>query len=452
MTPVLLFDDLLADLGPLSDLRASYEQRSGALTAVERWQLQGRLGGVIAASACAELRAARLAPVGVPVNPRVPDAILVNGRADVTAQQADALERGGSLVAGDGTVLALRLAGGVLDDFVNALKEGAEAGPRQAAAAPNAPSAQTPGQASTAGATAPNPAATWSRPWHLLDPVSLNARMQADFALIMAKWSATDHGSVPSWATIAGRGHAHVHASAQIGAGVVLDTSAGPILLDEGCEVRHGAILVGPVYVGKGSIVAERAHLKARTVLGPQCRAGGEIGSAIFQAFGNKVHDGHLGDALVGEWVNLGAGTVNSNLLNTYGEVAMRLRPGGAMQRTGRQFMGCVIGDHTKVAIGTRIMTGASIGTGTMWAATAPITGAVEPFAWVTDDGRRMYQPEKFVQLARTVMGRRNRQLEPAEERAVRALMAAASQAAPSQAGAVAGKVAAGPVAGKGTA
>ncbi len=431
MTPVLLFDDLLADLGPLSDLRASYEQRSGALTAAERWHMQGRLGGVIAATACAELRAARIAPVGVLINPRVPDAILVNGRADVTAKQADTLQRGESLVSGDGTVLALRLAGAVLDDFVNALKEGTGSGQDAQASTP------APGP----DATVATPMVAWSRPWHLLDPASLNARMQADFALITATWSATDHGSVPSWATIAGRGHAHVHVSAQVGAGVVLDTSGGPILLDEGCDVRHGAILVGPVYVGKGSIVAERAHMKARTVLGPQCRAGGEIGSAIFQAFGNKVHDGHLGDALVGEWVNLGAGTVNSNLLNTYGEVAMRLRPGGAMQRTGRQFMGCVVGDHTKVAIGTRIMTGASIGTGTMWAATAPITGAVEPFAWVTDDGRRMYQPEKFVQLARTVMSRRQRQLEPAEECALRALMAAASQAAPPQTGrSIAGK------------
>ncbi|MBL9141054.1 MAG: hypothetical protein JNK53_04245, partial [Phycisphaerae bacterium] len=311
------------------------------------------------------------------------------------------------MAAQDGSLIATRHAGDAHKQW------------RNAAAA---------GEAS-AGASANAPSRVWSRPWHLLDAEALAARMNDDFALIVAGWSTGDHGTVPSWATKAGKGHAHVHASAQIGAGVVLDTSGGPILLDEGCEVRHGAIVIGPVYVGPSVVVAERAHLKARTVLGPHSRAGGEIGSCIFQGFGNKVHDGHLGDALVGEWVNLGAGTVNSNLLNTYGEVAMRLRPGAPMERTGRQFMGCIVGDHSKVAIGTRIMTGASLGTATMWAATAPITGAVGNFQWVTDDGRRLYQAEKFIQLARTVMARRHVTLPPGEEAALRALLASAGSA-----------------------
>ena len=145
----------------------------------------------------------------------------------------------------------------------------------------------------------------------------------------------------------------------------------------------------------------------ARAVIGPQCRAAGEIGSAIFQGFSNKAHDGHLGDALLGEWVNLGAGTVNSNLLNTYGEVAMRLRPSGALERSGRQFMGCIVGDHAKTAIGTRIMTGSSVGTGAMWAAGAAISGTVGSFAWVTDDGERRFRLDKFTDIARTVMARR---------------------------------------------
>lgn len=407
MIPVLLFDDGAADLGPLSDLRASYEQRTGAQTAVERWKHAGCLAGVLAPAASVDLRRARMAVAGVPVNPDLADAVLVNGRCDVTPAMVTALGVRETLVAADGTVVAARRAGAALAAWTAA--GGHPAGePRE-------------GQRGAA-------VRLWSRPWHLLDQKDFTDRLEADMSSIFASWKPAEHGTVPSWATLAGRGHAHVHATATVGAQVVLDTSGGTILLDAHSEVRHGTILIGPVYVGPGTIVAERAHLKARTSLGPHCRVGGEVGSAIFQGYGNKVHDGHLGDALVGEWTNLGAGTVNSNLLNTYGEVAMRLRPAGALERTGRQFMGCLVGDHAKIAIGTRIMTGVSIGTGTMWAATVPITGAVGPFQWVTDDGRRLFQADKLVRLAQTVMRRRHVELAPAEESMLRALLAAAGE------------------------
>ena len=131
------------------------------------------------------------------------------------------------------------------------------------------------------------------------------------------------------------------------------------------------------------------------------------------QAHANKVHDGHLGDALVGEWVNIGAGTDNSNLLNTYGDVAMRLDSDGPMHKTGRIFMGCVLGDHVKLAIGTRLMTGTVLSTGTMYAASTPPRALVERFSWCTDAGERLYQWRKFESVLRTVFARRS--LEPGE-------------------------------------
>jgi hypothetical protein len=133
----------------------------------------------------------------------------------------------------------------------------------------------------------------------------------------------------------------------------------------------------------------------------------GEVSGVIFQGYSNKAHDGFLGDSWVGEWVNLGAGTTNSNLLNTYGEVIMRATPESPLERTGEQFMGAIIGDHVKTAICTRIMTGSSIGTGAMIATTAAVTGAVPGFAWCTDEGRRHYSLHKFGQAAKAVMGRR---------------------------------------------
>jgi UDP-N-acetylglucosamine diphosphorylase/glucosamine-1-phosphate N-acetyltransferase len=325
--------------------------------------------------------------LGLPVQPTVADACFVNGCFDVQPSELQSLPIGGSLRCPQGRLVAVRCSSERLS----------------AISASGGHGSQTRGEPG------------WSRPWHLLDPVVFAQALARDIQLIVQSWTAVEHGTVPSWAAVTGSAGVHVHASARVGANAVLDATDGPILLDHNSEVRHGAILIGPVYVGRHSIVAERAHIKARTSIGPHSRMGGEVGSVIVQGYSNKVHDGHLGDALLGEWVNLGAGTVNSNLLNTYGEVAMHLRPSGPRERTGRQFMGCIIGDHTKVAIGTRIMTGSSIGLGVMWAASAPITGAIGSFSWVTDDGQRLYQPEKFLQLARTVMARRKVEFSQAE-------------------------------------
>jgi hypothetical protein len=181
-----------------------------------------------------------------------------------------------------------------------------------------------------------------------------------------------------------------------------------------------------------GTRIADHATLKANTILGPGCRVGGEVGGTVFQGFSNKSHDGHLGDSWVGSWVNLGAATVNSNLLNTYGEVVMRLEHDGPRLRSGRQFLGCVLGDHVKTAIGTRIMTGTAIGTGAMIATSTPPPSTVARFAWHTDDGVRRYRLEKFLDTARLVMARRDRSLGPAAEARLRALHAAGEPGAAS--------------------
>ena len=134
------------------------------------------------------------------------------------------------------------------------------------------------------------------------------------------------------------------------------------------------------------------------------------------------MHEGHLGDSWVGRWVNFGAGTTNSNLLNTYGEVTMRLEPEGQRFRTGRQFLGAIIGDHVKFAILTRIMTGSVIGTGAMIATTAPPPTLVRRFAWMTDEGERTFRLDKFLETARAVMERRKVQLSETYQSAVREL------------------------------
>ena len=105
--------------------------------------------------------------------------------------------------------------------------------------------------------------------------------------------------------------------------------------------------------------------------------------------------------------MNLGADTTNSNLLNTYEDVVCRATSSAKREKTGHQFLGATLGDHTKTAIGTRIMTGAVVGTGVMYAASSAMNGTLDPFAWVTDAGTRSYRLGKFVEVAMSVMERR---------------------------------------------
>jgi UDP-N-acetylglucosamine diphosphorylase/glucosamine-1-phosphate N-acetyltransferase len=117
--------------------------------------------------------------------------------------------------------------------------------------------------------------------------------------------------------------------------------------------------LEGPCYVGPRTQV-HGAKIRAGTTLGPDCRIGGEVEASIVQGCTNKYHDGFLGHAYVGEWVNLGAGTQNSDLRNDYGEVRMTVN--GRLVNTGRTKVGCYLGDHTKSGLSTLLNTGANIG------------------------------------------------------------------------------------------
>ena len=204
--------------------------------------------------------------------------------------------------------------------------------------------------------------------------------------------------------------------------GVVFDTHAGPIFIGPEVTIRPNAVLAGPCWIGRGSVVSEGAVIRGNTAIGPHCRVGGEVGASIFQGWSNKVHDGYLGDSLVGQWVNIGADTVTSNLLNTYGEISMRLEPDGPRQRTGRMFLGTLFADHVKTAIGTRLMTGTVLGTGSMIARTSPPPSTVSRFAWLTDDDDRVYRLDKFIEMVRLVMARRDQSLGDADEAILRAL------------------------------
>lgn len=380
MRPVYVFDDGLGELAPLTGLRAAFDVRTGACTMLERLRaLRGvRIAGLIVPEPLAALTRERHA---YPVNeePTGEDAILVvNGRLGATQDPGFwQIEPGDVFIEPPTeTVVVACVAPGDLPRVIR-------------------------GEISGLRAYEYPQRRLISRPWHVRS--FRDSNLADDLVAMVAERTGRESIDVGGSLEF----EAVIDRTARVHPGAILDTERGYIVIDAHAVVRPGAIIVGPAYIGPHSTVLERSLIKAGTAIGPHCKVAGEVGGTIFQGYANKAHEGHLGDSWVGEWANLGAGTTNSNLLNTYGEVICRATPEGPNERTGEQFLGCVLGDHVKTAICTRIMTGAIVGTGSMWAATAPVSGCVPAFSWVTDEGRRGYRLDKFMEVARAAMGRR---------------------------------------------
>jgi UDP-N-acetylglucosamine diphosphorylase/glucosamine-1-phosphate N-acetyltransferase len=155
---------------------------------------------------------------------------------------------------------------------------------------------------------------------------------------------------------------------------VVADTRGGPVVIERDTTVAAFSRLEGPCFIGPRTQV-QGAKVRAGTTLGPDCRIGGEVEASIVQGHTNKYHDGFLGHAYVGEWVNLGAGTQNSDLRNDYGEVRMTVN--GRLVATGRTKVGCYLGDHTKAGLSTLLNTGTNAG---IFASLLPTGGLLPKF------------------------------------------------------------------------
>ncbi len=147
---------------------------------------------------------------------------------------------------------------------------------------------------------------------------------------------------------------------ARLGEYLITDTSDGPIIIDRDASIGPYTLLRGPIYIGPGCRILEHAAIKDEVTLGHTTKIGGEVEAAVVEPYTNKQHHGFLGHSYLGSWINLGAGTCNSDLKNTYGTVNMEYPSGKAA--TGMQFLGCVMGDYSKTAINTGIFTGKVIG------------------------------------------------------------------------------------------
>ncbi len=211
-------------------------------------------------------------------------------------------------------------------------------------------------------------------------------------------------GAPPMEITVLGEHPVFVERGAYIEPYVVADTTDGPVFISAGARVGAFTRLGGPLYIGAGAIVAG-GRVTACSI-GDACRVHGEVSRTIFVGHANKSHDGYVGDSVIGRWANFGAGTITSNLKNSYGEVAL-WTPDGVVG-TGLTTLGSFVGDHAKLGIGTRLTTGCVVGAGANVFGASVTPKVIPPFAWGGEAPFEHWDTDKFLTVAARVMARRH--------------------------------------------
>jgi UDP-N-acetylglucosamine diphosphorylase/glucosamine-1-phosphate N-acetyltransferase len=243
----------------------------------------------------------------------------------------------------------------------------------------------------------------WQYTWDLV--LANSEQITADFA---AAGRTGIEGTVEEPLAIRGsKKDVYVAPEARVHPMVTIDAEHGPVYIGEGAEIQPFSRVEGPCYVGRNSILLG-AKCREGNSIGPFCRIGGEVEESIIHGHSNKYHDGFLGHSYVGEWVNLGALTTNSDLKNDYSNVSVIL-DGRRSIDTGSTKVGSLIGDHTKTSIGTLLNTGSYLGAMAIIMATGkPLPKHIPSFAWFVEGiVTKGFGKGRLYDTAKTVMSRR---------------------------------------------
>ncbi len=409
---LLIFDDARGSFGPLMDLRAVFEFRSGAVNSLQRIERTLRRPAAALHVKEAQVQAIshrRSLPINQPLAPG--DWLLVNGRwlGLHQAGQVRSLPPGRVLLQHDGQLVAAHLP---FDKAQQVIDSGFQPpADVEAIRLPEPPEDPAASQGEGRG----EELVLIERPWHFLDQLEATLRSDLD-AFDLPRFAPPSLSQI----AITGGHPCKVAGDAKVMPMTVLNADKGPIIIDSGAQVNPFATITGPCYIGQRAVINAHGDIRANTVIGPACKVGGEVSFSILHGYTNKAHLGYLGHSLVGAWVNFGAGSTVSNLKNTYGDIRVQLEKNGQPQDTGRTFMGPIIGDYTLTAIGSRIMTGSCISTGTMLALSSFSPRFVRRFSFLTDDGDERYDIDKFIDMARRMTWRRGRAIRQAEEELLR--------------------------------
>ena len=378
MSAVHLYDDARArTFEPFALTRPAGELRAGALLVRERWSR------ALGMPAVGHVTSSHLAGFEEPDAAPVPDGgDIPAGDWVVNSRFAPRLNRApaGEVLTSAGGVAAVRLQEPVSVDALRDGKHGLDTLVGR-------------------GARSAEIGGWWmDEVWDYV--AHLPAMLNEDIPVLGAAMSQ----DTPPGALRIGNAGLFIEAGAIVEPQVCFDLTAGPVLLRAGSHVQAFTRLVGPVYVGTGSTVT--TDRIAASSIGDTCKVHGEVSNVIFIGHANKGHDGFVGHSILGRWVNLGAGTITSNLKNTYGTVQLWTPDG--IRETGLQFLGTLFGDHAKTGIGLRLTTGTVIGAGAnVYGAVMP-PKAVPPFGWGEAGSLAAYRVEKFLEVAERMMARRH--------------------------------------------
>lgn len=254
-------------------------------------------------------------------------------------------------------------------------------------------------------------------PWDL---VSNNGKqIISDFNLLTSKLSGSKiKGKVYPGAHLLNEENIFIDEGAKVKPGVVLDAESGPIYIGKDAKIFPNAVIEGPAFIGNKTAIKIGAKIYENTSIGEVCKVGGEVEESIIHSYSNKQHDGFLGHAYLGTWVNLGADTNNSDLKNNYGSVKVIIN--GELVDSGSMFVGLTMGDHSKAAINTMFNTGTVVGVSSNVFGAGFPKKYVPSFAWGGSDLMTGYDIDKALDVARRVMARRNIKLTNVEEKIFR--------------------------------
>lgn len=202
-----------------------------------------------------------------------------------------------------------------------------------------------------------------------------------------------------------------IHPEAADVEGCVINVRTGPVYIGPGAEVMEGACLRGPIALCHNSTIKMGAKIYEDTTIGPWCKVGGEVENSVLIGYSNKAHDGFLGNAVIGEWCNLGGGCVASNLKNDYTEIKLWNYPAHRFLRTGLQFCGLIMGDHSKVGVNAMLNTATTLGVGVNIHGSGFPRPFLASFLEGSTAGFAEVPMAKFFDTARKVMARRGVEL-----------------------------------------